>query len=219
MTIVCCVFGLPGAGKSAVCREVARMAATQYDVHIEEFDDTLAQQMESNDVFSPAIWRSAKEKHVLRWESVLRSTLMMTSIASRATPMHLLLIVDNYYYKSSRMEVCDVVAKCNQQAKECGSCASFVTAFVDAPVVLCQERNALRHGMAQVPAHVLTRMGDCMEASALRREGQTVPQATLRNYGSSNPHVGHNSSCDLPGQLHHFGGSACVRARTGHCRS
>ena len=170
-TCVMNTCGLPGAGKSTLCRALMAHLRRTRDravrVSLVSFDDIERQlyrekQRRTCDgvawgrmddtTYDAAVWKAARREAFARLDALLRSAPIDDGDKHRK---HLVIADDNFYYTSMRFRV-------HQLARRVA--AAHVQLFVDVDATLAHERNETREGAERVPRDALERMAAALEA-------------------------------------------------------
>jgi len=152
MTVaVVCVMGLPGAGKSTLCKyltqskefiEILRSCLSSIDsvqVHWISFDRVESGLRGNEANFDPIVWRETRN----RVDQMVTDIRMNPSLSSQ---LDLVLLDDNFYYQSMR-----------RRYKPNG------IIFICRPPEECIRQNQLPRDSSPVPEHVIHRMALLME--------------------------------------------------------
>ena len=184
--VVCC--GLPGAGKTTLCRQISAFAAgrqspsdpastrQQREITVQHIslDAVEEEQREATFrgvnqemlTFDPGLWQEARTQAFRRLQQALSSVTSSTAGNTDACQRQLLVLFDdNMYYRSMRHAAWRV-------ARDCG--AAYVTLHVSCDLELAMERNRGRQGLAVVPEDAMQRMASLLEVPQAGELGQPV---------------------------------------------
>ncbi|ETP19171.1 hypothetical protein F441_06726 [Phytophthora nicotianae CJ01A1] len=148
------VSGLPAAGKTTLAKHLAAHSSTPSRLYERISFDDLYDQMASEDTsskpaeFDPEQWKVCQRDMVVRVTRRLEE-LKASDTSKAATPQLVLLVDDNFQYRSQRKRFFQLSTELN-----CG----FGLVYVNVSGDICRERNASRNKGARVPDETFQRM-------------------------------------------------------------
>ncbi|ETL42727.1 hypothetical protein L916_06534 [Phytophthora nicotianae] len=148
------VSGLPAAGKTTLAKHLAAHSSTPSRLYERISFDDLYDQMASEDTsskpaeFDPEQWKVCQRDMVVRVTRRLEE-LKASDMSKAATPQLVLLVDDNFQYRSQRKRFFQLSTELN-----CG----FGLVYVNVSGDICRERNASRNKGARVPDETFQRM-------------------------------------------------------------
>ncbi|ETP47099.1 hypothetical protein F442_06759 [Phytophthora nicotianae P10297] len=148
------VSGLPAAGKTTLAKHLAAHSSTPSRLYERISFDDLYDQMASEDTsskpaeFDPEQWKACQRDMVVRVTRRLEE-LKASDMSKAATPQLVLLVDDNFQYRSQRKRFFQLSTELN-----CG----FGLVYVNVSGDICRERNASRNKGARVPDETFQRM-------------------------------------------------------------
>lgn len=203
--VVIVVFGLPGAGKSHLVKQIVSSsrgcrvdsAACCSQCSVLELDDLLLSaarlsdtallvareedQFENDErrttgegLFDLEAWRSARGALMERCHHAIHEALHPSTRQqeSEDATIRMILVVDNFPLKSSRVQLLPIV-------RAFGGQVGLGTVHVETSLSTCLARNAKRSGRGVVPDSVIERMAARMECGATRRHDKSIPHLVV----------------------------------------